>query len=150
MFNISFNYYHLTQEAGYLNDNYIINRNVLKLSGNLTCKLGYDITSSMYISYSPKTQDSRFTTYSTTYFGIYFNKNFMNNKFQVSLSVNDILRASHYKSETITPDFYSYSNSRQLFTPSVGFSFRYSFNDFKMKNERKVDDDRDKAEGGIF
>jgi len=150
MLNISLSYYHLTDEAGYNNDNYVINRNVFKLNGNLTCKLWYEINASAYINYTPKVQDDRFITYSMTYLGVYLSRDFMKNKVQISLGINDILNASHSQSITTTPDFYSYSSYRFNYSPSMWLSFRYNFNDFKMKNERKVDDGRDKTDNQMF
>jgi len=150
MVNISLSYYHLTEEAGYLNDNYIINRNVYRITSNVNCKLWYDITASMYITYTPRIKDSRFITYSTTYLGVYLNKDLLNRKLQIGFNIGDILNASHTQSETMTSDFYSYSNNQYKYSPSVALSIRYNFNDFKMKNERNVDDGRDKNEGGIF
>jgi hypothetical protein len=150
MINLSFNYYHLNEEAGYNNDNYLINRDVCRINCNSNMKLWYDINATVYVLYSPKYKDSRFTKYSSTYMGIYFNKDFFDKKMQIGIELNDLLHYSHMKNITVTPDFYSYSNSRNLYSPCIGLLIRYNFNDFKIKNERKVDDERDKSEGGIF
>jgi outer membrane receptor protein involved in Fe transport len=151
MININASYQYMTEEAGYMSDDYNISRNVYRLGGNLNLKLWYDVDASFYISYNPKQRDDRFVTKSTTYAGLSFSKNYFDRKLNISLFFNDLFNSSQFSTETITDAFYSSLRYAMHNSRSVGISVRYSFNDFKMKNERTVDDGRDRTEtpGGM-
>ncbi|MDP4174198.1 MAG: TonB-dependent receptor [Bacteroidota bacterium] len=147
MANIMVSYYRLTEEGGYLADKYSIARNAWRINGNANINLVYGINSNLYFNYLPKTTDERGIAYSTMYAGISFSRAIMENKLQISLNISDLFNSTIGKNETFAYNFHSFNRNQHINSRNITLSIQYNFNDFRRKQERKVDDGRDNTEG---
>jgi len=150
IFNISLSYSYMKEDAGYLNDQYAIDRGSFRMTDYLSLKLWYDVTFSVYASYTPKTTDDRFYNSSRTFAGFSVGKNFFDKKLEVTFNAQDIFKGQNGTSKTTAPSFYSYNKYTAKYTPNYGISLRYSFNNYQQKQDRNVDDGRDNSGNRIF
>jgi hypothetical protein len=116
----------------------------------LSLKLWYDVNFSVYASYTPKVTDDRFYSSSRTFAGVSAGKKFFGDKLEVTLNAQDIFKGQNSTSKTTAPLFYSYNKYTAKYSPNFGISLRYSFNNFKQKQDRNVDDGRDSSGNSIF
>ncbi|MDP4175366.1 MAG: TonB-dependent receptor [Bacteroidota bacterium] len=150
MFNIRIAFNRFIEDGGYLTENYSIKRTNWKFTGNFGLKLWEDINAMFYYNITPKSQDERYHNGSTALLGMLISKDFMDKKLQISLNINDILNNMRPVNETYGSNFYSYNKTEYVKNQNIGISIRYNFNDFQNRQEKTIDDGRDKSENGMF
>ncbi|MGE5412398.1 MAG: TonB-dependent receptor domain-containing protein [Clostridiales bacterium] len=150
MFNIRIAFNRFIEDGGYLTESYSIKRTNWKFTGNFGLKLWEDINTMIYYNISPKSQDERYHNGSTALLGMLISKDFMDKKLQISLNINDILNNMRPVNETYGSNFYSYNKTEYVKNQNIGISIRYNFNDFQNRQEKTIDDGRDKSENGMF
>jgi hypothetical protein len=149
MFNVRIAYNRFIENGSYLTEIYSINRESWKFSGNCNLNLWWDINFIFYYNIALKTEDERYRTNASPFAGLYIKRDFLDKKLTVGLNINDIFNAIHPIYETYGSNFYSYNKSETWRNRNIGLSIRYNFNDFSNRQEKEVDDGRDK-DGGLF
>jgi hypothetical protein len=149
MFNVRISYNHFSESGGYLQDIYSINRDSWKFSGNCNLNLWWDVNVVFYYNISLKTSDERYRTSETDFAGLYIKRDFLDKKLTVGININDIFKGVRPINETYGLNYYVYNRSESVHSQNVGLSIRYNFNDFTNRQEKDVDDGRDK-DGGLF
>jgi len=149
MFNVRIAYNHFSENGGYLTEVYSINRDSWKFSGNCNLNLWWDINLVFYYNIALKTEDERYRTSASDFAGFYIKRDFLDKKLTLGININDLFRGVHPVNETYGSDFYSYNRTETVHNQNIGLSIRYNFNNFTNRQEKDVDDGRDK-EGGLF
>jgi hypothetical protein len=149
MFNFRIAYNHLSESGGYLTEIYSINRDSWKFSGNCNLNLWWDVTAVFFYNISLKTEDERYRTSALDNANLYFKKDFMDKKLTIGIIIRDIFNGIHPVTETYGSNFYSYNRSETVRNRSIGLTLRYNFNDFTNRQEKEINDERDK-EGDLF
>ncbi|MGE5681385.1 MAG: TonB-dependent receptor domain-containing protein [Bacillota bacterium] len=150
MFNLRIAFNRFIEDGGYLTENYSIKRDNWKFTGNLALKLWEEINAMLYFSLTPKAEDSRYRNGTVNFAGLAISRDFWDKKLQVSLNINDLFDSMHPVNETYGSNFYSYNRMDFVKNQNIGISIRYNFNDFKNRQEKTIDDGRDKTENGMF
>ena len=102
-----------------------------------------------YYNISLKTEDERYRTSASDFAGLYIKRDFLDKKLTIGININDIFKGVHPINETYGSNFYSYNRSQTVHSQNIGLSIKYNFNDFTNRQEKDVDDGRDK-DGGMF
>ena len=149
MFTLRTSYNHIQEQGAYLKEIYDITRNTWRFNGNLSFKVWEDITTMFYYNISLSAKDSRYRDGTVRFVGCYISKDFMDKKLQVGINISDIFNAAKQNNETYGSNFINISSSERYKSRNVGISIKYSFNDFTNRQEKNIDDGRDK-DGGMF
>jgi outer membrane receptor protein involved in Fe transport len=137
------------QSGNYLTENLSYSRVFWTLSANAGFRIWYDLDIMFSCRYVPVIKDERNYSYPNTYLVFVLSRDFFDKKLKVSLVFNDILNSNRRRYETFGSNFYSYSENINVNNKGIFLSFNYSFNDFKSRRERNIDDGRDKTEDGF-
>ncbi len=150
MGNINFNWSRTEEKSNYLTENYSLTRNSWFLGANAVLKVWYEISAIFMCRYTPEVKDIRTISNPKTYVSFTLAKDLMDKKLRLTFSVSDIFNASMSQTQTYASNYYLNSKYTNLNSQNVSFSITYKFNDFKSRQERSIDDGRDKTEGGLF
>jgi hypothetical protein len=150
MANITYTWSHTEESSNYLTEAYSIKRNSWTLNANGVFKTFADINAIINFRYTPETRDSRTITNDKSYLSFTLAKEFMDKKLRVTFTVSDILKANVYETKTNANGYYMVNSFTNVNSQNIGVSITYKFNDFKLHQERSIDDGRDKTEGGMF
>ena len=147
MFNVRIAYNRFIEKGSYLSEIYSIKRDSWKFSGNCNLNLWWDIGVIFYYNIALKTEDDRYRTNASPFAGLFIKKDFLDKRLTIGFNINDVFDAMRPVNETYGSNFYSYSKSNTWRNRNIGLSIRYNFNDFTKRDEKEVDDGRDKEEG---
>lgn len=150
MFNIQATYNHTEEKNSYLKDVYSVNRDVWNVGGNLSLKLWYDVNVMFFGRYMPETKDSRTITNSRTFVGVNLSKELYNKKLKINLTVQDLFNAYKFRTQTYGAEYFTDFKFTNYGMQNISISLTYMFNDFKNRQERNIDDGRDKTDNGMF
>lgn len=150
MINVGVTYYKLTEYGRYLNEIHSVKRDNWRINANANFNIIFDINASVYYRWSPKSNDGRYINYSNSSLTVSLSRSFFNRKLQFSLSGNDLLNSSRYRTETFGSNYYSDMRFTVPRSRSIALAVSFMFNDFKQKRERQIDDGRDNTEGGLM
>jgi len=142
-FRISFSYRYRSQVAQFLNEDLTYIDRIFSMNSQLSLKLWYDINGGFYLSYYPGTNNTKSRSNDHTYASFNFSKTFMDQKFRVNVSVNNLFNSNNYENETFGSNYYSWSNFIMQNSRFVSISVTYMFNNYKERNDRNLDDGRD-------
>ncbi len=143
MLYLQFTYKYTKREGSYLNEDLSDWGYSKMLSARMSLKLWFGIDASMYLSYSPETTSKKYISNQTSYFSIYLNKAFMDQKLKINVSISDVLNSNVYDRQTFGTDFYMHSNYTMLKSRSISIGFTYMINNYKERQDRSIDDGRD-------
>ncbi len=146
MINIRFTYRYSKTTGNYLNEDLSDWGYSKSLNASLGLKLWYDIDANMYFTITPRTESKMYINNQYSYSMISFRKSFLNEKLEVSLSVNDILNSNKYDYQTFGTDFYLHNISTMQNSQAVRLNIIYMFNNYQQRPERNIDDGRDAAD----
>jgi hypothetical protein len=150
MANMTFTWNHTDESSNYLTESYSIKRDSWTFNANGVFKTFFDVNAIINCRFTPETKDSRTISNQKTYLSFTLAKDFMDKKMRVTFTVSDILKANLYETKTSAVEYYLDNRFTNVNSQNIAVSFTYKFNDFKARQERSIDDDRDKTEGGIF
>jgi outer membrane receptor protein involved in Fe transport len=137
------------QSGNYLTEDLSYSRVFWNLSANAGFRIWYDLDIMFSCRYMPNIKDARNYSYANTYLVFVLSRDFFDKKLKVSLVFNDLLNSNKRKNETFGSNFYTYSENINVNNKGIFLSLNYSFNDFKSRRERNVDDGRDKTDDGF-
>ncbi len=152
MLNITLSYMKIIQTAGLsietVNENININRDTWALRTNGNFNLWEKFRLGIYCIVNFKYMDSRYTNYTSSWLSFSLSRDFFDEKLSVSVSGNNLFTPTSNKSEVTGSDFYSYNETNLPRNRSVAITVSWNFNDFKFRQNRNVDDGRDKPSEG--
>lgn len=149
MFTLRISYNRFDENGSYLSEIYSIKRDSWKFSGNCNLNLWWDINLIFYYNIALRTRDDRYTSNASPFAGMYIKRDFFDKKLSVGLNINDLFDAMRPVNETFGSNFYTYTKASSWRSRNIGLSVRYNFNDFTNRQEKEVDDGRDK-DSGLF
>lgn len=147
MATLRISYNRLREEGKYLSEAYSIDRPTWRFNGNLSVVLWEGINAMTYYNIALRSEDARYKNGKVVFVGLMLSKEFFDKKLQISLMANDIFDNARPSVETFGTNFYSNAKNKFVGSRSVGLSLRYNFNDFANRQEKTIDDGRDKDEG---
>ncbi|MCE1187564.1 MAG: TonB-dependent receptor family protein [Ignavibacteria bacterium] len=150
MITLQGSYLHYEESNDFLTENYSIKRNTWNMGGNMSFKLPLELNLSVYGRFTPEVKDDRTITNPRSFVGLNISREFMEKKLKISVMANDIFNNSTYRTQTFGSNYYNDSKYHNLMSSSFGISITYLFNDFKQRQERNIDDGRDKSDNGMF
>ena len=150
MGNIAFTYSKIDESSSYLSESYNTSRKAWNLNANVVLKVIYDINAILSLRYTPEIKDTRTVTNQKTFLSFTVAKEFMDKKLRVAIIASDMLNASMSETETFGTNYYLNNRFTNLNSQNISLAITYKFNDFKARQERQIDDGRDKTEGGLF
>ncbi|MBI2419452.1 MAG: TonB-dependent receptor [Ignavibacteriales bacterium] len=150
MCNIQASYRRIEESNSYLQENYSVKRNTFNIGGNLSLKVFYDVNLVFFGRYTPEVKDARSVYNARAFVGVNLSKEFMNKKLKINLTAQDLLKANRNQTQTYGAAYYSDSKFTNYSMQNISISLTYMFNDFKARQERNIDDGRDKSDNGMF
>jgi hypothetical protein len=137
------------QSGNYLTEDLSYSRVFWNFSANAGFRIWYDLDIMFSCRYMPNLKDERNYSYANTYLVFVLSKDFWDKKLKVSLVFNDILNSNKRRNETFGSNFHTYAENINVNNKGIFLSVNFSFNDFKNRRERNVDDGRDKTDEGF-
>lgn len=127
-----------------LSELYDINKEVWQINSYCSFQLASNTQMTIGYRISPKFTDVREVRYTTSSLLASINQNFFDNKLSVSLSGYNLLNGENQKSDFYGSTYSSHSVFSIDRSRNVSLSINWKFNDYKFRQERKVDDGRDR------
>lgn len=143
MCNLQFSYRYYRQFGEFINENLTYIEKTWNLRGQLSLKLWYDVNAMLSFYYRPGSENERVRSQDFRYMAISFSKSFLDQKLKVGLAINDLFNTVRVGNENFGSNYYIRSYSKTPNSRAVSISVTYMFNNFKERNDRKVDDGRD-------
>ena len=140
---LQFSYMYYRQLGEFTNENLSYADKTWNLRGQLSLKLWYDLNTMISFYYRPATENIRTNSKDFKFVALSFNKNFLDQKLRVSLTINDLLNTARVDNENFGSNYYIHSYSKNLYSRAFTISFTYMFNNYEVRNDRSVDDGRD-------
>jgi hypothetical protein len=147
---IKFAYHKIDQVGTYVTENLTNTKKYWYILANGSLKMWFETDLTFSWLYTPKLDDGRYITSSTSYLTLVMSKEFFNKYLKVSLTYNNILQSNVYNITTYGTSYYSNLKYNNVLGSGLFLSLNYSFNDFKNREERSIDDGRDKIDNTIF
>lgn len=135
------------QKGTYMQEDLSENKTNLYLSSYASFNLWYKANASVSFSYRPESKSQRNKRSSTTDLGISLSRRFLANSLRVTLSIYDVLNKADVIYETYANDFSSKGHFMPHNSRYLALSLSYLFNSYQAKEEREVDDGRDRPAG---
>jgi hypothetical protein len=133
------------QKGSYSKEDLSENKTNISFNSYASIILWSKINASISFSYRPETKSQRFRRNRTTDLYFSLSRRFFENKLRITLSFNDLLNTNKSIYETFGSDFYSRFDYRPQNTRNMMLSINYTFNSYQSKEEREVDDGRDRS-----
>ena len=147
--NISFNYRYSKQAGQYLAEDLSLIDKSYTLNANLGFKLWFDIDAYISLYYTPKIENRRTIKNEFKYVYLYFSKKIMDRKLEIGVGVNNLLDSQRWNNETLGGNYY-YKNSYGILNGRyLWIGIEYTFNDYKNRRDRNIDDGRDAGDKGF-
>jgi hypothetical protein len=148
MLNVTFNYIYKKQDGVYLNEDLSMTDKTYSIRASLGFKLWWDINANLSAYYKPEINNKLMRTSEFKSLQLYLSKTFMDKKLRVSIIGSDLLNSMKTENQSIGANLYTRSSFTPLYSRGIGISVSYMFNDFKERNDRKVNDGRDGGNNG--
>jgi hypothetical protein len=111
--------------------------------------LWYDIGANISFRFSPETASKRYINNQRTNLSLYLSKSLMDRKLRISLYLSDLLNTNSYDSQTFGTDYYYSSDFSMHNSRSIMLGVTYMINNYRPRNDRKIDDGRDASNKGM-
>jgi hypothetical protein len=152
MVNVTISYMKIIQTAGLskdaVNENININRDTWILRSNDNFNLWENFRLGIFYTVNFKYKDSRYKNYTMSWLNFSLSRDFFDDKLSVSVSGNNLFVPTSTKMEITGSDYYSYYEYNMPQMRSAALSISWYFNDFKFRQNRNIDDGRDKPSEG--
>lgn len=148
-FYISLNYRYSKQNGSFIGEDLSLNEKSLSLNGYISIKLWEGIEFSMSGMYRPKTETRRSIMGENKFLYFYLSKSFMENKLRVYANIADPFEWQRGYNSSIGDNYRTNSQYRSLNSRSIGIGITYTFNEYKDRRDRNLDDGRDSGDRGF-
>ncbi len=148
-FNIQFTYNYTKRIGNYLSEDLSDWGNNYWVNFNVGLKTWYDVNTFIYLRYSPETSSKRSISNGHANLTIGLSKDFLDKKLKVNMYISDVLNSSNYINQTLGTDYYMNSSFSMVRSRSISIGITYMINNYKPRQDRNVDDGRDKSNQGF-
>jgi hypothetical protein len=147
MMNTKINLSRFIQEGTYMQEDLSENKTNFYLSSYASFSLWYKSKASVSFSYRPESKSQRYKMSSMTDMTISLSRQFLKNSLRVTLTLNDVLNKARATYETHAYNYSTRLNAVPQNSRYLSLSINYLFNSYEDKEEREVDDGRDRHSG---
>lgn len=148
-FYVSLNYRYSKQTGSFQTEDLSLTDKTYTLNSYIGFSLGAGYEANVSLYYLPKTENKRTVRSEMKFLSFYLSKAFMENKLRAYLFINDILNTQKSTNESIGVNFYSKNYYESKDSRAIGIGISYTFNDYKDRRDRNIDDGRDAGNRGF-
>ena len=116
---------------------------------NMGFNLWYDIGANISFRFTPETASKRYINNQRTNLSLFLSKNFLDRKLKISLYLSDLLNSNSGRQQTFGTDYYYSTSYSRHNSRSIMLGITYMINNYRPRNDRKIDDGRDASNKGM-